>query len=209
MKKDLGYVINVNGTGRFFVPPGDEDDAPAVPGQTTHPEMAGRYTFEEAYELVHELAARYPSDQFKIGGVVLSPIPPPFRAVDPDQQARMKAAMATRARERDERAAQLPATRLEGEAALRRLLPIAQRDTGQSSVVARFLMNLYNGNRFPFDMTDFRRLDYELFEDCMAVLKMDFQLVREVHLYFEHGGTVFEALAAGWGFKDYQGENWR
>lgn len=85
----------------------------------------------------------------------------------------MRAAMQAEARERDARMAKLPAIRLEGEAALRRLLPVAQRDTGQSSVIARFLLNLYNGDRFPFDLTDLRRLDYELFDDCLAVLKMD------------------------------------
>ncbi|MCC7684828.1 hypothetical protein IGS60_28020 [Janthinobacterium sp. FW305-128] len=118
--------------------------------------------------------------------------------------------MATHARERDERQQQLPAIRLEGEAALRRLLPVAQRDTGQSSVIARFLLNLYNGTRFPFDMTDLRRLDYNLFDDCIAVLKMDFQLLKEVHLYFENGGSMWTALANQWGFKDYDGiESWR
>lgn len=132
-----------------------------------------------------------------------------MRAPDPEAQARMRAAMQARARERDARIAELPAIRLEGEAALRRLLPIAQRDTGQSSVVARFLLNLYNGERFPFDMTDLRRLDYELFDDCMAVLKMDFQPQKEVHRYFEDGGAIWEALAKEWGFKDYAGSTWR
>lgn len=132
-----------------------------------------------------------------------------FRAPDPEAQERMRAAMQARARERDARIAELPAIRLDGEAALRRLLPIAQRDTGQSSVVARFLLNLYNGERFPFDMTDLRRLDYELFDDCMAVLKMDFQPEKEVHRYFEDGGKKWEALAKDWGFKDYAGSTWR
>jgi hypothetical protein len=130
-------------------------------------------------------------------------------ARDPELHARMRAAMQAKARERDARLAELPAIRLEGEAALRRLLPIAQRDTGQSSVVARFLLNLYNGERFPFDMTDLRRLDFELFDDCMAVLKMDFQPQKEVHRYFENGGAVWEALAKEWGFKDYAGSTWR
>lgn len=132
-----------------------------------------------------------------------------LRAPDSEAQERMRAAMQARARERDARIAELPAIRLEGEAALRRLLPIAQRDTGQSSVVARFLLNLYNGERFPFDMTDLRRLDYELFDDCIAVLKMDSQPEKEVHRYFEDGGAKWEALAKDWGFKDYAGSSWR
>lgn len=132
-----------------------------------------------------------------------------LRPLDPEAKDRMQAAMQARARERDARIAELPAIRLEGEAALRRLLPIAQRDTGQSSVVARFLLSLYNGERFPFDLTDLRRLDYELFDDCMAVLKMDFQPEKEVHRYFEDGGAKWEALAKEWGFKDYAGSTWR
>jgi hypothetical protein len=128
---------------------------------------------------------------------------------DPEAQGRMRTALEARARERDARRAELPAIRLEGEAALRRLLPIAQRDTGQSSVIARFLLNLYNGERFPFDMTDLRRLDYELFDDCMAVLKMDFQPAQEVHRYFKDGNAKWEALAINWGFKDYAGSTWR
>jgi hypothetical protein len=133
-----------------------------------------------------------------------------LRKVDPELEAHMRAQMRAEARERGARIAELPAIRLEGEGALRRLLPVAQRDTGQSMVIARFLLNLYNGERFPFDMTDLRRLDYELFDDCMAVLKMDFQPQKEVHLYFESGGALWEALAKEWGFKDYAtGTTWR
>lgn len=97
-----------------------------------------------------------------------------------------------------------------GEAALRRLLPVAQGDTGQSRVVARFLLNLYNGNRFPFDNTDLRSLDNELIDDCIAVLRMDARLVQEVHCYFAGGSTIWEQLAKDWGFRDFHGErSWR
>jgi hypothetical protein len=143
------------------------------------------------------------------GKLFMEPKGTPMRKPDPEAQARMAAVMATRARERDERLQQQPAIRLEGEAALRRLLPVAQRDTGQSSVVARFLLNLYNGERFPFDLTDLRRLDFDLFEDCMAVLKMDFQPAQEVHRYFENGGAIWEFLAQEWSFKDHWDKAWR
>lgn len=133
----------------------------------------------------------------------------PMRKPDPEAQARARAVMEARRREIDQLHAQLPAIRMEGEAALRRLLPVAQRDTGQSSVVARFLLNLYNGERFPFDMTDLRRLDFDLFDDCIAVLKMDFQPAKEVHTYFTDGGKIWEALAKEWGFKDYSDQSWR
>ena len=85
-----------------------------------------------------------------------------------------------------------------GESALSELLPVALSDTGQSGVVAKFLLGLYNGRRFPFDLTEFRRLDRKLFENCQAVLAMDFQPEREIHKYFEDGGRIFESLAATW-----------
>lgn len=87
-----------------------------------------------------------------------------------------------------------------GEAALRRLLPIAQRDTGQSSRVAAILLGLYNGRRFPLDLTSLRSLDYPILEDVLAVLRMDANAYQEVHRYFDNGGQVFEKLAADWGF---------
>lgn len=85
--------------------------------------------------------------------------------------------------------------RLAGEAALRRLLPIAQGCTGQSDRVARLLLGLYNGHRFRFDLSNLRCLDYEIQEDCLAVMRMDMNAFQEVHRYFENGGKLFEKLA--------------
>ena len=99
--------------------------------------------------------------------------------------------------------------RAAGAEALARLLPVALRDTGQSRVIARFLLNLYNGYRFPFDLTDFRLLDHNLFVDCMTVLHMDYMPAQEVHLYFKRGGEIWEQMGTDWGFKDYRGESWR
>ena len=66
--------------------------------------------------------------------------------------------------------------------ALRRLDDIALRDAGPCRPVACFLPGLSNGLRFPFDLTDLHRLDDALFEDCMAVLRMDARVTaREVH----------------------------
>lgn len=102
------------------------------------------------------------------------------------------------AREREFNQVALPAIRKAGEAALHELLPVAFSDTGQSGVVAKFLLGVYNGKRFPFDLSEFRRLDRELFEKCQAVLAMDFQPKREVHEYVADGGRIFESLAATW-----------
>jgi sucrose-6-phosphate hydrolase SacC (GH32 family) len=102
-----------------------------------------------------------------------------------------------------ERQAAVPKTRAEGVEALKRLLTVAQGKSGQCRHVAAFLLGLYNGNRFKFDLTDFRCLDYGLFEDCMAVLRMDFQPAREVHDYFENGNQIWEQLAKDWRIRDY------
>jgi hypothetical protein len=102
----------------------------------------------------------------------------------------MRRARLIRSRIKDDRA--------NGEAALRRLLPLAQGFTGQGERIARLLLSLYNGHRFPFDMTNLRCLDYEIMEDCLAVLRMDANAYQEVHLYFENGSEVFEKLARVW-----------
>lgn len=97
----------------------------------------------------------------------------------------------------------LHAERAEGVPALRRLLNVARGHTGQSRVIAHFLLGLYNGTRFKFDLTDFRLLDQELFDDCVAVLRMDSRPEREVHQYFVDGGKIWEQLAKDWNVKDY------
>ncbi len=98
--------------------------------------------------------------------------------------------------------AERPAILAAGEAALRRLFDLAHGDTGQCKVVAAFLLGLYHGGRFPFDLTDFRLLDRELFDDCLTVLRMDQQLEQEVHQYFPNGGKAFEQLAVDWRVPD-------
>lgn len=87
------------------------------------------------------------------------------------------------------------AAHAEGVPALRRLLEIARCDTGQSRRVAAFLLGLYNGTRFPFDLTDLRSVDAQIFEDCMLVLRMDSAPMQEVHRYFQDGSRLFESLA--------------
>jgi hypothetical protein len=112
------------------------------------------------------------------------------------------AQFAQRDREQAEYEAKLPDIRERGEAALRRLLPIAQGNTGQCRHVAGFLLGLYNGTRFKFDLTDLRCVDRAIFDDCIAVLQMDAQPLREVHTYFPKGGALFEELATSWRIPD-------
>lgn len=114
-----------------------------------------------------------------------------------------QAAFAAMDRERAEAHRQLPAIRAAGLEALKRLLAVAQGNSGQCRYVAGFLLSLYNGNRFKMDLTDFRCLDRKIFQDCMAVLAMDYQPEKEVHCYFENGGNIWEQLAKDWNIQDY------
>lgn len=98
----------------------------------------------------------------------------------------------------------LPRIRYQGRAALLRLLDVANGHSGQSRYIVRFLLGCYNGTRFPFDLTDFRCIDRQLFEDCMAVLRMDFQPEHELHNYIDDGSEVFERLAVDWKIEDIE-----
>lgn len=97
-------------------------------------------------------------------------------------------------------AVERPAIIENGVEALRRLVRLAQGDTGQCGVVAKFVLGLYNGRRFPFDLTELRRLDDAIFDDCMVLLRMDACVTeREVHRYLKDGAQLFERIAADWG----------
>jgi len=83
----------------------------------------------------------------------------------------------------------------EGFEALQRLYAESLADTTEGAVCARLLLGLYNGQRFPFDLTDLRVLPAPQFEDALAVLRMDARLTRqEVHEYFASGSAKFEDL---------------
>lgn len=87
----------------------------------------------------------------------------------------------------------------QGVASLSRLVEVARGASGQCRYIARFLAALYNGPRFRFDATDLRAIDDELFEHCMAVLRLDHRCEREVHDYFPDGSRVWEqGLIEGW-----------
>jgi len=93
---------------------------------------------------------------------------------------------------------QRAAVQVSGLPALRRLVDVARRDTGQSAVVARFLLALYNGPAYPFTLTDLRGLDQEIHSDCMAVLIMDWAPEREVHEMIEDGHSIWQGLIKRW-----------
>lgn len=94
--------------------------------------------------------------------------------------------------------AERPRIRAAGIEALHRLLPVAQRCTGQSRIVGRFLLSLYNGSAFPFSLTDLRGLDSALWDDCLAVLRLDRRPEQEVHEYIENGDQIWSHLKRAW-----------
>jgi hypothetical protein len=83
--------------------------------------------------------------------------------------------------------------------ALASLLDVAQGDAGQAGVIARFLAGLYNGQDYPFDLTELRGLDEDLFERCLAVLRLDNRPAVEVHDYFPAGAARWQEMIKCWG----------
>lgn len=94
--------------------------------------------------------------------------------------------------------AERPYIRSQGIEALHKLLPVARRDTGQSRVCAQFLLSLYNGNAFPFPLTDLRGLDTPLWDACIALLRLDRRSEMEVHQYVENGEAIWSELKLKW-----------
>lgn len=83
--------------------------------------------------------------------------------------------------------------------ALERLVEIAHADHGQACRVRRFLLGLYNGETFPFDLTDLRCLDEHVQEDCMAVLYMDIDgPSAEVHRRTPECAVIARWAAEAW-----------
>ena len=63
-------------------------------------------------------------------------------------------------------------------------------DTGGGGTCGRLLLGIYNGTRFPFDLTDLRRLDDARHDAAMTVLRMDSRRTyAEIH-------TLLDAILA-------------
>lgn len=100
--------------------------------------------------------------------------------------------------ELDQHNAERPLVRATGVQALQRLVPVAQGLTGQSNIVARFLLSLYNGAAYPFALTDLRHLTPTLYQDCLAVLNLDHHPEQEVHTYVHDGDAIWENFKPVW-----------
>ncbi|MCK2112460.1 MULTISPECIES: DUF7673 family protein [Pseudomonas] len=90
------------------------------------------------------------------------------------------------------------ATEAVGLPALQRLVEVANQDSGQSQVCGRFLLALYNGKAFPFELSELRRLERSIWEDCMAVLALDQRPKKEIHLLVKNGPAIWDKLKFTW-----------
>ena len=82
-------------------------------------------------------------------------------------------------------------------AALERLIQVAQRDTGQSRIVANFLLAWWNGAECGgFDLTDIWGVDTAIAVDMLRV----FALLAECRHYPDTMGygSQFEAIVRAW-----------
>jgi hypothetical protein len=66
--------------------------------------------------------------------------------------------------------------------------------TGQGRRLVRFLAGVYNGNDYPFDLTDLRALDTELASACIDYLNYDRLAKAEVHTHLPGGGKQMQSI---------------
>ena len=98
--------------------------------------------------------------------------------------------------------------------ALKRVWAMAQGNHGGANVCAKFLLGLYNGDRFKFDLTELRRLDDTVWRDVISVLELDANPRYEVHQWLNmlYGttdmGDRFELLACDWRMKGKCKREW-
>ena len=71
--------------------------------------------------------------------------------------------------------------------------------TGQVRRLVAFLGGLYNGPRFPFDMTDLRSLDGELAAACLDVLRYDHFGQAEIHTWGVIDGDELNEMLESYG----------
>lgn len=68
--------------------------------------------------------------------------------------------------------------------------------TGQAGRLVRFLAGVYNGQQYPFDLSEFRMLDAPLGVACLNYLMYDRLGRREVHTLLSGGAAELHAWIA-------------
>lgn len=80
----------------------------------------------------------------------------------------------------------------------------ANSEFGRAGALTRFLLGLYDGQRFRFDLTNLRYLDGRQFAACLNVLALDWAQPDGVHVHLAkhtgmpHMAARFELLAHDW-----------
>jgi hypothetical protein len=80
--------------------------------------------------------------------------------------------------------------------------------TGQARRLVRFLLGVYNGYDYPFDLTDLRALDTRLANACLDYLNYDRLAIKEVHHHLSGGDRELHQWRADCGIQPalYVGE---
>ena len=93
--------------------------------------------------------------------------------------------------------------------ALRRLVLLAEtQSSGQVKAIALILAGLYNGDSYPFPLTTLRGIDINIFDDILAVIRMDsLACKQEIHTYFENGDRRFHAIFENFQIKAFERKN--
>lgn len=78
--------------------------------------------------------------------------------------------------------------------------------TGQVERLVHFLAGVYNGPRYPFDLTDLRALDTVLANACMAYLNYDRLGNEEVHHYLTGGADELNRWIRTYGIRARRGK---
>lgn len=86
-------------------------------------------------------------------------------------------------------------------ASLQHLVQLAATsDTSGANVAAQVILGLYNGSAYPMDLTELCRLDEDLFENALNVIRLRIESQTEPHEFFVNGGRLFQQIAKDWNF---------
>jgi hypothetical protein len=83
-------------------------------------------------------------------------------------------------------------------AAIAKLVPLAQGDTGGSRVAAQVLLSAFNGEEWQLNIVELSLLDQGYYEAALDVIRGRVELGIEPHTLVEGGGRIFEELWLQW-----------
>lgn len=83
-------------------------------------------------------------------------------------------------------------------AAILKLIPLAQGNTGGSRVAAQVLLSAYNGGEFQLNIVDLGNLDRANYAAALGVIRGRVELGIEPHTVVEHGDRIFQELWRKW-----------